>query len=76
MTEICAGLTFAQRLGIDANEVFVSAVVLAVGLLASVLRMDALPVSYGRWLLIVTAGYGLAAQLVKRRYLRHQQIWR
>lgn len=29
----------------------------------------------GRRLLIVTAGYGLAAQLAKRRYLRHQQIW-
>jgi Mg2+-importing ATPase len=52
-----------------------SGLLLAVSPLRSVLRMDAPPISYGIWLLIVTAGYGLAAQLVKRRYLRHQQIW-
>jgi Mg2+-importing ATPase len=43
--------------------------------LAAGLRMAPLPAAYWLWLITVTAGYGLAAHLVKKRYLRHNQSW-
>jgi P-type Mg2+ transporter len=43
--------------------------------LAAGLRMAPLPIAYWLWLITVTAGYGLAAHLVKKRYLRHNQAW-
>jgi P-type Mg2+ transporter len=43
--------------------------------LAAGLRMAPLPAAYLLWLIAVTAAYGLAAQLVKTRYLRHHQAW-
>ena len=43
--------------------------------LAAGLRMAPLPIAYWLWLIAVTAGYGLAAHLVKKRYLRHNQAW-
>ena len=43
--------------------------------LAAGLRMAPLPAAYLLWLIAVTAAYGLAAQLVKTRYLRHYQAW-
>ena len=53
----------------------------AIGLLLSLsplapeLRMAAPPITYGVWLLVVTVTYGLAAQLMKKRYLRHNRDW-
>jgi P-type Mg2+ transporter len=43
--------------------------------LASPLRFTTLPVSYGLWLILVTCGYGLAAHLVKKCYLRVVGSW-
>ncbi|MDT5130074.1 MAG: P-type Mg2+ transporter, partial [Mycobacterium sp.] len=43
--------------------------------LAAGLRMAPLPIAYWLWLITVTAGYGLAAHLVKKLYLRHNQAW-
>ena len=43
--------------------------------LAPTLGMVAPPVAYWLWLAAVTAAYGLAAHLVKRRYLRHHDTW-
>jgi hypothetical protein len=35
--------------------------------------MAPLPIAYWLWLITVTAGYGLAAHVVKKRYLGHHQ---
>ena len=42
---------------------------LLVSPLAAGLRMAPLPIAYLLWLMAVTAAFGLAAHLVKRRYL-------
>jgi P-type Mg2+ transporter len=39
------------------------------------LRMTAPPITYLVWLFGILAAYGFAAQLVKKRYLRHQHGW-
>ena len=49
--------------------------VLPVTPLAAGLRMAPLPITYWLWLIAVTAAYGLAAHLVKKRYLRHNKSW-
>ena len=33
------------------------------------------PFTYWLWLLAVTGAYALAAELAKRRYLRHHRTW-
>jgi P-type Mg2+ transporter len=43
--------------------------------LAATLRMAPPPIAYFLWLLAVMAAYGLAAQLLKRRYLRYHRVW-
>ena len=43
--------------------------------LAAGLRMAPLPIPYLLWLITVTAAYGLAAHLMKKRYLRHHRAW-
>jgi P-type Mg2+ transporter len=43
--------------------------------LAPSLGMVAPPGGYWLWLATVTAAYGLAAHLVKKRYLRHHETW-
>ncbi|WP_409179975.1 magnesium-translocating P-type ATPase [Amycolatopsis sp. VS8301801F10] len=43
--------------------------------LAGPLRMQALPASYLLWLVLVLAGYALAAQAAKRGYARHRTWW-
>jgi Mg2+-importing ATPase len=43
--------------------------------LAGLLRFTALPISYALWLIAVMCGYGLAAHLVKKCYLRFVGSW-
>jgi Mg2+-importing ATPase len=43
--------------------------------LGSELGMVSPPVAYWLWLATVTPAYGLAAHLVKKRYLQHHQRW-
>ncbi|WP_353611800.1 cation transporting ATPase C-terminal domain-containing protein [Streptomyces sp. AA4] len=43
--------------------------------LAGPLRMQALPATYLLWLVVVLAGYALAAQVAKRGWARHRTWW-
>jgi Mg2+-importing ATPase len=43
--------------------------------LAPALGMTVPPSAYWLWLVAVTVAYGLAAHLVKKRYLRHHDTW-
>jgi len=48
---------------------------LPVSPLAAALMMTPPPLSYSLWLVVVTAAYALAAQLVKKLYIRRHQTW-
>ena len=70
------------RAGLPSGVVVIAAAAAAaIGLLvpvtplAAALRMTPPPVTYLVWLLGILAAYGLAAQLVKKRYLRHHRAW-
>jgi Mg2+-importing ATPase len=65
-----------------ARVVVLAAVIAAVvGLLlpvspvAGALMMTPPPLAYSLWLLVVTLAYALAAQLVKKRYMRRHRTW-
>jgi Mg2+-importing ATPase len=65
-----AGVVVLAAVAAAAIGCLVPVTPLAVGL-----RMAPLPIAYVLWLITVTAGYGLAAHLVKKRYMRHNQAW-
>nr|CTQ98440.1 Mg(2+) transport ATPase, P-type (EC 3.6.3.2) [Kibdelosporangium sp. MJ126-NF4] len=68
--------------GVPARPVLVAAAAVAfLGLVlpwtpvADALRMTALPVGFYAWLPVILAGYVLAAQAVKARYVRRHGMW-
>jgi Mg2+-importing ATPase len=55
----------------------VAAVTIAVGFsaLAVGLDMSRLPVRFIPWLLVILAGYGISAQLIKKAYIKRYGEW-